>query len=812
MEPGKIDWRAVEEASAEEWILIDTAREVQEALIDLKRVPDTILEDGDSRYLSWVNDTDWLYRCRFDFDRDNKTKASINFKGIDTVADIFLNGEYIGQNQSMYLNFSFRAEKLFSKDNTLLVYFHSHKKMLKLYEASMPEAWKGNVTPENMHRKSRDYGALHGYHPIGLFNDVLLECVDKTAIVNTDINTDFDVDLTCAAVRLSAEGESYNGIVEVRFTIEEEEGAFQEAVIIKAQQTEQGWKADGVIRIQNPRLWWPRNYGDQPMYLVKYEVYADGELCDYLVKMTGLRHVRMVGSMRFEVNGVEIKWWGSGITPMYGLTNRYNHEDALDMLEKIVDCNMNGLRIWGPGRSYPEELYYEFDKRGIMIWQDFPTGTWQLPDSEEYKKIFAGEAVYMIKRLKAHPCIMLWCGGNEHIYMCELYDWKGRIGFELLWYGYRDICAKLDPQRYYHVSSPYEGRYTNDPSFGDSHGSRAYTAYTPGEDYGVFFSEDIRVFPPQYKSAVRFMKEDIWEENYADTKPFGKEFAMPEGWKNHFSNNGHLKLGKIEQYYSATKPQELIYKYAMAAAKDLYEIGAHARTGNPVHRAAEQRQCTGHMFWKFNDPWPRFYCSFYDYYRECTLPYYYVKRVFSPFMIHFEVGDRVHLWGVNDTREDRLGFLTIRIFDIQENITKKEIIVPAAVKAGRSVVLTDLDEFGPIRWESVLYAQFTDLSGNIQAKAHGYVTIENMIRYPDAKLTLKQEEDSLVITADRFARCVELSGEENGDEFGWYFEDNYFDLLPFETKKVKVSGRHDSGIVSAKAHYSDNITRLDFVR
>lgn len=807
-EPGKIDLKALDADSSEEWICINDIAEVQEALIEKKLLADSILEDGDSRYCNWISDTDWIYRCIFDH-KQGKDRVYIDFKGIDTVADIYLNGDYEGQSRSMYLNFCFEAGTLKKEGNELLVYVHSHKKMLKLYEDSMPDYWRGNVTADMMLRKSRDYGAAYGYHPIGIFGDVLLEEVDKTELTDTDITVDFNLDFTLASVRLCAWGSRCEGKTEVKFTIEEEDGKNPVSILARTVETAEGWKADTVLTIKNPRLWWPRNYGAHPLYRVKYEVYAEGRKCDQIIKLTGLRKVRMIGSMDFEVNGVEIRWWGSGITPVNGLTNRYRHDIALDMIEKIDDCNMNGLRIWGPGRAYPDEFYTEFDKRGIMIWQDFPTGTWQMPDTREYKKLYGDEAIYMIKRLKAHPAIMLWCGGNEHIYMCELDGKKERIGFDMLHYGYRKICDEYDPGRYYHVSSPYEGRYANDPSFGDSHGSRAYCAYTPGEDYGVFFSEDIRVFPPQYKSAVRFMKDEIWEENYVDIKPFGTEYAMPEGWKHQLSNNGHLKLGPISHYYSARNVYELIYKYTAAAARDLYDIGARARMGNPPLRSLEKRRCTGHMFWKFNDSWPRFYCSFYDYYGECTLPFYAVKRVFAPFMVHFEVGDHIYLWGVNDTRVEKSGHLTVKVYNMKYNCVVNEVTVPAAVQAGRSVVITDLDEFGPIKWESVLYAEFKDREGNILSKTHSYVTFENMLPFPQAKLSLQYEDGYLTVRTDQFARCVELSGNHGGEEFGWYFDDNYFDLLPFETKKVRVTGRHQTGIISAKAHYSEHISSIE---
>ena len=813
MAPGEVDIGKILSENTENWTEIGGAWSVQEALLQKGELSDKILEDGHSEYCNWIGNTDWVYRCTFDVAEPDRI-SRLHFLGVDTVAEVFLNGKYLGQCRSMYLDWTFPAEDLKRSGNGLLLYFHGRKKMLQYYEAAMLPHWKGNVRAEMMLRKGRDYGAAYGYSPIGLCGSVLLEQPDVMEFSETDLEVDFNLDYTSAILHFCASGSGRRpaGGAHMRFSICEESGKEKHEVTAEISATAEGWHAHGELELREPKLWWPKNYGEQPLYHITYTLESDTRCFDEVKKQTGLRHVRLIDDMRFEVNGVEVFWWGSGITPIHGLTNRYRHEIAMELIERFSASNMNALRIWGPGRPYPDAFYNELDARGIMVWQDFPTGTWQMPDNMEYQELYGKEAEYMVRRLKAHPCIMLWCGGNEHIYMCELDEIKTRIGFDMLHYGYREICNRLDPKRYYHVSCPFGGVYTNDTRVGDSHGSRAFGAYTPGEEYGRFFSEDIRVFPPEYKSALRFMGEHLWDDDFVDTKPFGVEYAMPAGWQEELSNNGHLKLGPVDEYYSARTPQEMIYKYAMAAAQDLYEIGAHARTGNPPWRASERRQCTGHLFWKFNDPWPRFYCSFYDYYGEYTLPYYAVNRVFSPRMVYIQVTDRIYVWAVNDTREDWSGELDLRVFDISRNKTVRERRIPAAVPAGRSVLLTTMDDFGPVRWASVLYAAIHDtcLENNKAPSAYAFVAKENMLAFPQARLTLSWCEEGLKITTDSFARCVELSGDENGNAFGWYFSDNYFDLLPFETKVVTVDTRHQTGTIAAKAHYSHNKVSIEF--
>lgn len=805
--PGQIQRTVLERSFRNgEVYKIGKPAEVQEALIQAGVISGSLTEDGDSRYCSWIQEKDWIYCC--DFDAEEAQEAALVFGGIDTIGDIFLNGEWIGGCESAYLEYRFDVTGKLGSHNRLEVYIHSPQKMLQIYRDEMPPKWRGQIEPQQMLHKGRDYGARFGFMPLGIFGDVAVEYTDTARIAGLDYRLHWDVD--CTQVRIvfhvqikPEEGLERSRELKIRIRVQEEgERSWEQELAVP-----ENGMARGEITIEAPKLWWPRNYGEQPLYRVEAGLFRKDRLVDLKEERTGLRKISLIGNMRFQVNGKEVRLWGAGITPICGISHRYFEEYALDMLDKVEKCNMNAVRIWGPGKAYPSAFYEELDRRGILAWQDFPTGTWQLPDDEKYRALYRQEAEQMVNRLKHHPSILLWCGGNEHIYMCELNEQKGRIGFEMIHEGFREVCQRLDPDRYYHVSCPYEGEYANDPSYGDSHGSRAYCAYIPGEDYGTFFSEDIRVFPPQYKSAVRFMKEDIWEEGYVDTKPYGTEYAMPKGWEKHFSNNGHLKLGPIREFYDARTPQELIYKYAAAAAQDLYRIGANARTGNPEWLQNQKRSRTGHLFWKFNDTWPRYYCAFYDYYQECTLPYYTVKRVFAPLFLHLAVKDHLYLWGVNDTAADVQGKITVRVFHMKENRVKRELSFPAAYRSGEAKAVC-LDELGPVNWNCILWAEFEGTAGEY-ARAQAFVTQENMLAFPEAKLTVSWRNGALEISADLFARCVELSGiSEDGDEFGWYFDDNYFDLLPCEKKTVRVEGRHTSGTIRAKAHYSDRVSEV----
>lgn len=769
-------------------------------------------ENGRAEDCGWVGDSDWVYRAEF-APPPGEGPHFLHCRGLDTVCDLFLNGRHIGSSRSMYLPFRAAVTGLLEGVNELLIYFHRHDKMLAHYERSMPEEWRGNVPPEAMLMRMHDYGHRpadrHGFKPIGIFDRVTIETAEHAELSHTDIEVTLNAAHDRAAVAVTLTGSAYDDARKTaRVTITDPGGKALADGEIDIAGGAGEWEAALTFRIDNPMLWWPQNYGGQPLYRLRAVLMADGAAVGEATRPFGIRSLRKTGNMVFECNGVPIRFWGADIAPVWGPSNTFRPDYVFPLIERIELLGINAVRVWGPSQPYPDEFYDRFDQLGILLWQDFPTGGSQLPDSEEYRALLCEEAARMVRRLKHHPCIYLWCGGNENIYMCELRGESETHGFQILTHDFRDVCAALDPQRYYHASCPYGGRYTNDPLVGDSHGSRALRAYCPGEQYGAFFSENIRVYPPQYKSFYRWLGDDIWEDGYVDTKPFGCLKAMPAAWQRLVGNNGEEKFGPIWDYYAATNVRELIYKYTAAAGQDLYQMYARSRRGSPAHKSHEGQFCRGQVIWKLNDPWPNFYCALVDYYLEPSLPYYAARRAVRPLWIDFEVADHIYLWGVNDTRTAVSGTLELTLYNLEREEIVRTASLPAALHPGTSRILLDLDSYGFLHWFTLLHARLLDERGEAVAVTNQYLTKENMMPFHAARVQMAREGDELVVTTDQFARCVELSAGEDGCAFGWVFEDNYFDLFPFETKRIPIRKRGEGGCIRAQAQYSPHIATL----
>jgi hypothetical protein len=348
------------------------------------------------------------------------------------------------------------------------------------------------------------------------------------------------------------------------------------------------------------------------------------------------------------------------------------------------------------------------------------------------------------------------------------------------------------------------GQYANEASFGDTHGSRASRSYLPGEVYAHFFSEDIRTSIPELKSLKRFIKaEDLWPEGYKDTQPYGVVKPLPESWMRRTINHMEEKAGPYELFYDAIDPRSLIYKINAAASYDNRIIINRLRQGKPFYNSMAERSCNGYLIWKLNTAWPQIYCALIDYYLEPGQTYYSVRRAYAPIHISVDLQDHVYIWGTNDTSGDFYGKACIEIFDLDSEAILERKIVPAGLPAGDSLVFKNLDDLGQFTRTSVIHAVLLDLRDNIIDEDFQYIKPERKLTFPEAKITLeKAGEKTIRITTDRFARCVELSGNWQGESFGWHFEDNYFDLMPEQSRQIRYFGKFVHGTISARAFYS----------
>ena len=213
----------------------------------------------------------------------------------------------------------------------------------------------------------------------------------------------------------------------------------------------------------DPRLWWPRGYGNPNLYQVTTQLLQDDKVMASREDSVGIRKLELIrtettsiekpGQFLFKVNGVPILVKGSNWVP----ADAFHSRDA-GRYEKIlalfVDLGCNMLRSWG-GNVYEDDAFFDIcDRNGIMVWQDFAMACAIYPQTPEFLEVMRQEAISVVRKLRNHPSLALWSGDNE---VDESYFFSGldpahnKITREVL----PQVVFQCDPYRPYLPSSPY---------------------------------------------------------------------------------------------------------------------------------------------------------------------------------------------------------------------------------------------------------------------------------------------------------------------------------------------------------------------
>ncbi len=773
-------------------------------------VPDVLLAHGkiEAPWLPggmekcfWMGERDWVYSLKFAAKPGRASR--LRFLGLDGKAEVYLNGNLIASHADESVPLTVDVGTALRPENSLVLRFRA---------SADKTAGAGSQRPA---------GTYLGPNPVvtsvGIFDQVWLETSDGNTLEEAVVDASLDESLSQGTLTITTAGLSQLPALNVRVRVLDPEGKAVAESITAANVTEGSFNGRSVLKVQRPRLWWPRGYGDQPLYRVQVTLFAGERPQQTLQRTIGFRRVTMEKPMRFVVNGVPVFLLGGDwVTP--NLMSRVWDQPRMERLFALAgNAHFNAFRIWGPVMAPHDNFYEMADARGILLWQDF--SRLPLKPDEESRARCREKATRQIKRLKHHPSVLSWCGCNESaMWAHEDYNkdftdhgpWTGLAAAEEV----GAICKQLDPERYYQPSSPFGGANHNDPREGNTHG---YTNmwFVPGYDYLNFASEDTRIAAPVVHSLKRFIKaEHLWPAGYSTLSLHGNKLPFPESWMPYTTSESWKKTGPVEQFYDATDLPGLVYRLGMAEGVYYQDTVERQRRGRPAEEESDRRNCGGYLVWKYNDSWPQIYAAKVDFFLEPYHAYYTLRRAYEPVMLSFDIDTFIHLWAINDSTAPVSGTVKIQLYHLEQNVFRKEIVREVTVPPGKSQVVVRLDQAGirAFRREHILFATLTDSSGKVLARTNALADIERRLAFPDAKLDVKVVDGALEITTDKFARAVTLEGDAAGDAFGWFFEDNYFDLLPGEKKVVRILGDHAKGRINAKAWYSPHTATVDWQR
>ncbi len=795
-EAGKNDWKSAEVPGC---IHTDLLRH---------KIIDNPFYRLNEHHLQWIDKKDWEYKTSFNVDEQllENDHLFLDFKGLDTYADVYLNEKLILEADNM-----FREWKVDCKDelkpgkNDLRIYFYSPIMMgLKIYDnypyvvqssendlAKIGKVPGGKWVSPHVRKAPYQFGWDWGPRLVtsGIWKPVILTAWSSARIA--DVHTR-QKELTEAKALLTSSVNveaSKDEPATVKILID---GNVVEEKKVNLKKGNNDIAVD--YTIENPKLWWPNGLGEQNLYKVTAEI-ETSKGKDSFSHTLGLRTVEMVRekddigvSFYFKVNGHPVFMKGANVIPNDVFLDRVTPEKYEHILKSARDANMNMLRVWGGG-IYEKNIFYDLcDKYGLLIWQDFMFACNMYPGDEKFLNSVKHEAEDNVKRLRNHPCIAMWCGNNEILEAWFQWGWKQQNekkqpeGAKAMWKAYKDIFTdilpstikKYDPDRFYWGSSPQSGdTVVSHVIDGDKHDWRVWFQKVPFSIY--------------HDNPARFVSEYGFQ-SFPEMKTI-KKYALPEDYniesevmKSHqrsFIGNRQIKE-YMSRYYKDPKDFEsFIYVGLVLQAEGI-------RTGIEGHRFNMPRTM-GSLYWQLNDVWPVASWSSIDYYGNWKAEQYMVRKANKPVIVVPDIkDDDLKVYVVSDKLKDDKGNLKLRILDFKgKELWSKSMEVDIRANSSNVVYTAKVKNMldGMKSKNVVLDVKLTNGDGLIYETTRYFERVKDL-NLPLPHMTAKTEKVDggykVTVSTDVLAKNVYLSFEN----FNGWFTDNFFDLLPGETRSV----------------------------
>ncbi len=612
-------------------------------------------------------DYEWWYERTFDAP-EVTDRAYLVFRGVDCLAEYYLNGERIGESDNMLIPHEFCvSDKLRPGRNTLCV--HLTSPLVKAHGIGS-DLFAIHIArrPTNVYTAVRR--AIHSYGwdimpravTAGIWRDVYLELRDSIRF--TQVFFDFSTPEARFSFETESRFEDFREVeLEVSATCGDSRVYFRQGVRAK----------NGTIpfTVENPKLWWPYGYGDPNLYDATLRIYAKGVLVHEMHTRFGIRTVQLErtpltdgysGCFRFLVNGEEIMCKGSNWVPLDAFHSR-DAERYAEALSLVKDIGCNILRCWG-GNVYEDHAFFDFcDENGILIWQDFAMACYTYPENEDFYEQMRREVRSVVREFRHHPCILLWSGDNEidYAYMIgrDTYPSMNTITRRLI----PEVVRLNDVGRPYLESSPFwDDRLKTDKGV---HASEAHL-------WGIrdYYKSDF------YKqSKAHFVSETGYHG--CPSMQSIRKFITPENvfpyhnseWNLHStdqqdrSHRVMLMEDQVRQLFGKvpTDPDA----YALASQISQAEAKKYF-----IERVRVQRpRMSGIIWWNLLDGWPQMSDAVVDYYFEKKLAYRYIKRSQAPFAIVADelLDFKLPIYACNDTLAPLSGH--VRVYDADTNET-----------------------------------------------------------------------------------------------------------------------------------------------
>lgn len=746
-----------------------------------------------TRALFWK---DYVFTRTFDVDEELLAQQHIVLvcEGLDTLAEISINGTFLAKTDNMHRTWKFQAKKLLHPGkNEIQIVFRS---VLRFIEDYPYEAHKkinyipcGSMKGNQLLRKAHSmFGWDWGPQTIdaGIFRDIYLQEYSHARIEDIRIHQQHAKNVSVqTSITLS---ESVPG---QKLCVELSEDGADKPLQTKLCKT----NADGVAAvdfvIENPKLWWPNDYGDQPLYIVRTTLLdEDGTNLESITRRIGLRTLTISqekdewgNEFAFCVNGVKIFTRGGNYIPDDCLYTRITEKKLDYILESCRRAHFNCVRVWGGG-YYPSDAFYDLcDEKGLIVWQDLMYACNVYDVTDAFAENCRQETYDNVRRLRHHASLGLWCGNNE---IESAWDHWGDFQKETPYLRadyirlFEEVLPKAvqeaDGETFYWHSSPSSGGCFDNPddaNRGDTHYWDVWHGQKPFTDYRKYFFRFCSEFGfqsfPCAKTVNSFTLED-------DRNIFSR--VMESHQKNDAAN------GKMLYYLSENLRYPKDLTHLLYASQVLQ--GMAIKYGVD-HWRRNRGRCMGTLYWQINDDWPAPSWSSIDYFGRWKALHYMAQKFYAPHAVSMTLEDhRCHVYFSNESFETTEYSLTLSIRDLSGNVletyeTKGNSPAFSAIETAVVDICSWEDQKDDVFLEAVIHTKDQKVLKDVETLVpYKYLNLKKPVISTEAEET--NDAFILHISSDCFAPFVAL----DFDDADVIFSDNFFHLTDKTVQDIIV--------------------------
>lgn len=730
---------------------------------------------------SFFNSNFW-YRNEFQMPQSFKrNRVFLNFDGINWKANVYLNGKQVGRLEGAFIRGKFDVTDCVKEGTNVLaveIIKNAHIGAIKEKNKQSTDFNGGILGADNPTFHATigwDWIPTMRGRNIGIWNDVFLTTTGKVTVQDPYVQTQFALPDTTQA-RLTAEvvvknhdGKDVSGVLQGKVG----DVTFEQPVELRAgEERTVVFDADRFpqLQVKNPRLWWPNGYGTPYLYDANFTFKVGEEVSDARDFKVGIRQMTFNedgGVLNLYVNGR--RFIGRGGNWGFSESNlNYRGREYETAVAYHADMNFTMLRNW-VGMIGDEELYDACDKYGIMIWQDFWLANPADGPDPYYPDMFIANAEDYVKRIRSHASIGLYCGRNE--------------GFppETIDKALRRIVKEEHPGMHYISSSADDvvsghGPYRMLPA-------KTYFTLETGND--KFHSERGMPNVLTYESFLRtYSPEGIWPQS----DQWGMHDYTLEGAQGATSFNEIIATG-----YGQPESAEEFANLAQWVNYDGHRSLFESRSKNRM----------GLLMWMSHSCWPSMVWQTYDYYFEPTAAYFAIKKASEPLHIQWNPAtDEVEV--VNYHAGLRPGLKArVQVLNMDATVAwEKEVTVDSREDTTEKCIKLEFpDGLSQVHFiKLVLEENGKAVSENFYHRSKVENNYQALKQLPKVSLRAQTQYDKgddgewkAEVTVENRSQTpalmvrLNIVGDKDGKQFlPIFYSDNYFALLPGETKVVRV--------------------------